>query len=314
MNQSKMLKDGIVLLIIFMILLFITISIPVLPMISIFLLPLPFVIFAARYNWKSSLLMLMVAMVITAMISVFLIIIPAVMGFAGIMIGSAIYKGLSSYETLARGTFGFIIGLLSLFVISQSIFQVSWTEDLQRGVSESMEMSSSVLDEFGLESQAQLEEFEEMMQQQINYLIDIFPVFLVVSALILAFITQWISYKILNQLEKMDLVFPPFRTLRIPSVFLWIYLVVLILSFVEPNTGSALYVVIQNVLVMVSILLTIQGFSFIFFYSHHKHLSKAIPILSIILAILLPFLISLIRIIGIIDIGFKMRDRLIQNK
>ncbi|WP_156289919.1 YybS family protein [Oceanobacillus salinisoli] len=314
MNQSKKLTDGALMLAIFMVLLFITIFIPLLSIISVFLLPVPFVIYASKYNWKPSLLMLALAVILSVMFAtIFSLPTPIMMGLGGIMIGSAIYKNLSAYETLARGTFGFVIGLLFLFVFSQVLFQVNIVEDFRVMISDSLEMSTSILEDFGAEGQA--DEFQEMIQLQIDYIIDLLPVFVLISALVFALVSQWASYKILNRLEKLDLHFPPFRTLRMPSSIIWIYLVVLFLTLMDLNQSGTFFLIVQNVQVLASILLAIQGFSFIFYYAHHKKLSKAIPIISIVLTVLLPIVfLTIVRIIGIIDIGFNMRERLMKNK
>ncbi|WP_083800962.1 DUF2232 domain-containing protein [Bacillus sp. m3-13] len=61
------------------------------------------------------------------------------------------------------------------------------------------------------------------------------------------------------------------------------------------------------------LLMTVQGFSFIFYFCYIKKISKAIPITLVILSFLITPLVYIIRMIGIIDIGFQLRDR-IQGK
>jgi len=67
----------------------------------------------------------------------------------------------------------------------------------------------------------------------------------------------------------------------------------------------------QNLLMIVGIALMLQGFSFIFYFAHIKRIAKAVPILIVIATILFPgILLYFIRILGIIDIGFRLRGRL----
>ncbi|WP_068675992.1 YybS family protein [Oceanobacillus sp. Castelsardo] len=314
MNQSKKITDGTLMIAIYMVLLFITIFVPFLSMISVFLLPVPFVLYAAKYNWKPSLLIWVLAIIFTVLFtSVFTLAVPIVMGIGGIIIGSAIYRNLSAYETLARGAFGFVIGLLLLFVAIQVLFQVNFMAELRTMVSESVEMSTAILESVGI--QGQTEQFQELMEMQIQYFVVILPVLLIATAFLLAFISQWISYKLINRIEKEDLYFPPFRTLRFPTSILGLYLIVIIFSLFELDTSGIVYLIIQNANVVLSFLLAIQGFSFIFYYTHHKKLPKFIPILSVILTVLLPIIfLTIVRIIGIFDIGFNMRERLMRKK
>ncbi|MFC4024201.1 YybS family protein [Oceanobacillus longus] len=310
MNQSRKMTDGALMLAIFMVLLFITIFVPVISIISMFFLPIPFVFFASRYGFKPSLLMFAVAMLLTTLFTTFFSLPLAVlMGLGGLTIGSAIYKGLSPYETWARGTLGFVIGLLFVFVFSQVLFSVNLVEEFELIVTDSLEMSASLMEQFGAAEQT--EAIGELLELQVQVLIDLLPVGVALSAILLAFLSQWISYKFINRIERKQLRFPPFRNLRFPTSIIWVYFFALLLSFFNLDPSGIYFMAVQNVIVLTGLLMTLQGFSFIFFYAHHKKMSKFIPIFSIVLTILFPtFLLYFVRILGIIDIGFRLRDRL----
>ncbi|AXI11030.1 DUF2232 domain-containing protein [Oceanobacillus zhaokaii] len=307
MNKSKKITEGALLLAVFMVIMLLSIFIPIFSI----LLPIPFILYSAKYDWKPTLLMFVVA-ILLAVIFTTILSLPTVvlMGLGGIMIGNAIYKNLSAYETLARGTFGFIIGLLFSFVFTQVALDVNFVEDMNEMVEESMTMSSNLIEQFGLQEQ-QTEEVEELIQMQMNYLSDLLPAFVIFLAFILAFIVQWIGHKFINKFYKKKLRFPPFRTVQFPSALLWIYMIVLVLSIIETDPASTLFVIIQNASLVTGTLMIIQGFSFIFFFAHHKRLPIIIPILAVLFTLFIPtILLSFVRILGIIDIGFKLRDRL----
>jgi uncharacterized protein YybS (DUF2232 family) len=311
MNQSR--KDGAISLAIFMVLLLIAIFVPILSIFGLILLPVPFVFFASRYGFKPSLLMFAVALLLTILFAIFLLPFTILMGLGGLAVGSTIHKGLSAYETWARGTLGFVIGLLLVFVFSQVLFSINLVEEFEVILAESMDMSSSFMEQFGAAEQT--EEIEELLQLQLNLLIDLLPVGVAITAIVLAFLSQWIGYKIINRIEKKQLRFPPFRNLRFPSSIIWVYFFALLLSLFNQDPTGIYFMAIQNVLVLTGLLMALQGFSFIFFFSHYKKISKFIPILIIVLTILFPtFLLYFIRILGIIDIGFRLRDRLGSEK
>lgn len=310
MNQSRKITEGALMLAVFMILLIIMMIVPVIGIIGMFFLPVPFILYASKHGWKPSLVMFLVALILTTLLATFLSLpLAFLMGLGGITIGSAIYKGLSPYETLARGTLAFIAGLLFVFIFSQVLLSVNLVEEFEMIVTDSMEMSSEMMEQFG--AAEQVEEMEEFLQLQIDYLIDLLPVALALTAIIFALLFQWIGYKFINRLDKKELRFPPFRNLRLPSSVLWVYFLALVVSFFNLDTSSIYFTAVQNVFVLTGLLMAIQGFSFIFFYAHHKKMSKAFPIMSIVLTILFPtILLYFVRILGIIDIGFKLRDRL----
>lgn len=314
MNQSKKVKDGALLTGIFVVLLLVTIFVPILSIIGPFVLPIPFVIYASRYNFKPALLMLAATILLSLFFAtIFTLPMAVLMGLGGIMIGTSIHQKLSAYETWARGAFGFAIGLLFIFVFSQLLLHINLVDKLDQMLTESTQMSMDMMEKLGIGDQA--EDTKEIMHQQIAYLKDMLPVGIAMVGIFLSFVSQWLSYKVINRLERKQLRFPAFRTLQFPTAIVWIYFFALILSFLNSDPGSLFYVAAGNLLLLAGLLMTIQGFSFIFFFAHHKKMSKAIPILSIVVTLILPmYLLYLVRILGIIDIGFRLRDHLNKKK
>ncbi|MFA1819660.1 YybS family protein [Virgibacillus oceani] len=310
MNQSKKITDGAMLTAIFIVLLMVAVFVPIISFFALFFLPVPFVIFAARYDWKSAALMAVAAFILSMLLATFASLpIAVMMALGGIFIGNAIHQNLSVYETWARGTLGFVAGLLFAFVFMQFVFQINLLEQLEQMMNKSLEMTGNMFEGFVVREQ--MEETQAMMQDMIGVMLDLFPVLLAGAAVMLALISQWVSYKIINRIEKKDYRFPPFRNLRFPISLIWIYFGAFILSFLVTDPESSLYIAVQNLFVLTGLFMAVQGFSFIFFYAHHKKMTKALPIFSIILTVLFPMIfLYLIRIIGIIDLGFGLRDRL----
>ncbi|MEH6878471.1 DUF2232 domain-containing protein, partial [Priestia megaterium] len=97
---------------------------------------------------------------------------------------------------------------------------------------------------------------------------------------------------------------------------LWYYLIALILTFPMFNfeQGSFMYIVILNMLALLQMLVVLQGISFIFYFSYQKGYAKAIPIVVTILALIIPIILQIVRILGIIDLGFNLRKQLDTKK
>lgn len=310
MNQSKRLTEGALLTAIFIVLILVSVFVPVLSFFAMFVLPVPFVIYASRYDWRPSLIMLAVSMLLSILFAtLFSLPVTLLMGLGGIMIGSAIYRKLTPYETWARGTFGFIIGLLFAFVFTQYVFGVNWVNELENMMNESMDMTINTFEQFGMGEQT--EEAREMLEASLDMLVNLLPVFIALIAIGLAFLSQWVSYKIIRRLDNKEIKFPPFLHLRFPVSLIWVYFFALIITLIVSEQSNIFHLAAENLLVLTGVLMAIQGFSFIFYYAHHKNMSKAIPILIVVLTILFPMLFFyLVRILGIIDLGFGLRDRL----
>ncbi|MEN1966553.1 YybS family protein [Lentibacillus sp. N15] len=313
MNRSKILTEGALFTAIYAVLFVISMMVPVVGSIAIFLLPIPFVVYASRYSWKPALVMLAASLILSAILATIMSVpLTIFMALGGIMIGAAMYNNVSAYETWARGTVGFVIGMVFLFILTQFVFNVNIVEEINQMLNQSMDQAQGIMKQFGFADQA--EEQLAMMEQQIDIMKNLLPAGIAIIGIIYAFISQWLSYKVINRVWSKDYRFPPFRNLTLPVSLVWIYFFALIFTFFDLDSSGTLFLAVNNVLILVGTLMILQGYSLIFLYSHHKKWSKAIPVISIIAALLIPIVVVLVRILGIIDIGFKLRDRITAEK
>lgn len=310
MNNSKKITDGALLTAIYIVLLLITAFIPLIGTFTFFALPIPFIIYAAKYNWQSSLVMFIAAGLLSSIFAtIFSLPMTLLVGFGGIMLGTAIYQQRTAYETWARGALGFVIGLIGVFLIVQLAFGVNIYDEIDMIMEETIDLSQSIFDQFGLGDEG--EEQLALIEEQMMLFKDIIPGLMAIISIAMAFIAQWLSYKIMNRMEQTNFSFPPFRSLNLPVSLLWIYFIVMIMSFFVTEQESGLYIVVMNIVILAMVLLMIQGFSFVFFYADYKEMSKAIPVMIVIISFIIPgIFLLLIRILGIIDLGFSLKKRI----
>src|SRR5699024_7767940 len=141
--------------------------------------------------------------------------------------------------------------------------------------------------QIGTDVESQLEIIEEQMRQ----FPDLLPSTMLIMSIIYALLTQWIRYKLINRIIRKNYSLPPYKQLNFPTAIIWLYLLALIVSFVGgADQGSTLGIVIVNAMALLSILLIIQGFSFIFFIADYKKIHKAVPIGAVVVTLLIPFI------------------------
>lgn len=314
MSQSRKVTDGALLLAVYIILMLIAIFVPVIMLIIIFLLPLPFVIYTFKYDWKPTLLMLGTAIVLSLLLTpVITLPITVFAGLGGLMIGMAIHRRLTPYETWARGTLGFVGGLLFIFIFTQFFLEINWAAEVDRVINESFQISKQMIEQFGFLDQAQQE--LNIIEEQLSYISNLIPAGIAIMSIFMGLVTQWISYKVINRLENKNFKFPLFRQFKLPVTIVWIYFFGLLFTIFDIDPNDIIYIAASNVLVLAGLFIALQGFSFIFYYAHYKNWSIAIPIVCIIITLLIPMLLLyFVRIIGIIDLGFGLRDRLSKNE
>src|SRR5699024_12380613 len=112
-----------------------------------------------------------------------------------------------------------------------------------------------------------------LMDEELLRITYFIPADLSLAAILLSFISKWISYKVMNRLDDQSLRFPTFRTMKMPVSIVWIYFFALIVTFFDLDSDSLLLIASENVRMVAGMLMMIQGFSFIFFFSHHKKMS-----------------------------------------
>src|SRR5690625_1228283 len=151
MNQSKKIVFGVFLTAIFIILVVVSIFVPGSILVLIFVLPLPFIIYAYRYDWQPSLIMF-AATILFSLFFASIVSLPLTVltGLGGIMIGAAIHRKLSAYETLGRGILGFIAGLLFIYLFVVVFLNVNLVNEIDVMMEESIEISQGIMAEFGL--------------------------------------------------------------------------------------------------------------------------------------------------------------------
>lgn len=312
MNKSKKITHGAILMAIYIILLLMTIFVPLFVLIGVFIIPIPFVIYAAKYSWKPSLLLVVLAIIFSLMFATFISLpFTIIASLGGIAIGTSINKKLSSHETWARGTIGFVIGLLFLLVFSQYVLDINWETAIKSAIEESIITTEMIMDKSGMK---QNENQLSLIKEQMESLLLLIPATITIMSIFLSFITTWLSYRIINRMDQTKYAFVPFREFNFPISIFWIYFVLIIFSFFNTTPPNSLSIVVLNGIIIVISLMIIQGFSFIFFYAHEKKWNRSIPIIIVVISFLLPgIMMFIIRIIGIVDLGFSMKNRIISK-
>src|SRR5690625_1355653 len=312
MNRSKLVSEGAVYTAVYIAILLLS-FIPVINAIAIFLMPLPFIVFTSRHGWKPALLMTLASFLIT-FIFTNLTAIPFTLlaALGGIVIGNAIHNKRSAYETWAQGTAAIAVALVLILLIIQSVFDINFSALINEQTGNAVQQFEKVIEQFdmGEEMTDQL----ALVKEQMGLVMNLLPLAIVMSSLIHAFISQWLSYKVINRIEQKEFHFPPFRKLTFPTAILWVYLITMLITLTQPDPEGAFFIVVQNIMLLASILILIQGVSFIFYFLYIKKLSPAFSIIGVVLMLFFaPIVFPLVRILSIIDIGFKMRERMSNN-
>ncbi|HEY0827278.1 MAG TPA: DUF2232 domain-containing protein [Bacilli bacterium] len=161
------------------------------------------------------------------------------------------------------------------------------------------------------DSLALMPQLSDLASGDINKLIQLtlqmLPLFLIAFSLYYIIITHAISRKILNKQGEGLPGLGPIKDWRLPKAFVWCYFIAMILSlFTDPEIDSGLFVILLNLLPLLTFALAIQAVSFLFFLADAKRWNKTLPVVGIIMCF---FMSNVLSILGIIDLVFDIRKR-----
>jgi uncharacterized protein YybS (DUF2232 family) len=313
-KNVRNLTEGAILLAAFAVFLLITIYIPPLSVISVFILPLPFIMFSAKNDLKF-IAVFFIAAVIISFISTSLqgLGLMALFGAAGVVMGYMTQKTQSRSAILIGGTLTFIVGLIIFYVVLVTFININFIHELNTMLSQSMKQSETILKTFGNEKQIKL--IQEQNANLIKNIQQLAPGYLITVSLVYAFISQWICFPIAKRFGIKVPSWGKFRNLRLPKSLLWYYLVALggFLLF-HPQEGTYLYLVFINARFVLELFLLLQGLAFLFYIFHQRSLSKGLAVFVVILSFILPIVHYIIMILGITDLGFDFRERFVKKE
>lgn len=313
MNQSKKITDGALLTAIYIVILLVAIFIPLLGTFALLFLAIPFIMYTERYGAKTGMMMLLAALLLSMIFATIIALpITILFGIGGITIGAALHQEVKPYEIWARGTVGFIAGILIVLVLAQFVLGVNIYEQFDAAAEDSMQMLQSIVQQVGLDDK-EVNLLIEETEKQMESFRDLLPASIAIIGIILAFISQWLSYKLMNRLDQRKYYFPPFKHFNLPYSVIWLYLIALITSLLT-ELDSSVGIVAFNVITLLSVLLIIQGFSFLFFMTDIKNWPKPVPFIILAISFVLPILLMfIIRFIGILDIIIGLKKRMVHN-
>lgn len=305
-NNVRSMLEGALISGIFLVLMFTTIYTP-LGIVTAMALPVPFTIYAARHDWKKSVLVVIASGLLTIFIGALPSIFSALFaGMIGVVMGILYRQKRSAFQVFIGGTLASLVFLLGSLVVSYYFLNINPVTTVQEMMNESIEMSRSIMEQIGPTDDEQV----EMLSNLVAMIGKMVPMLLILGSAQFAIINHWFSRKVLHRLGTAVPAFPPFREWRWPKSIMYYYLAVLVASMVVGAQGGDFWeTIIINIKPILDIMMIIQGLSFLFFFSYNKGWGKGIPILAVVLVFIFPPFPFILVLLGILDLGMDLRKQ-----
>nr|WP_259393493.1 YybS family protein [Bacillus aerius] len=286
--------------------------VPLLSIIFFMAAPIPIILYTIRHGLKKGIAAGAIGIVISFLIGSINGLLSAPMLIAvGVGMG-VFYSRRQPGQAIITGALIYLFSFLIYFVVSVQLFQVDILGVAKESIDQIMPMVESTLKQSGASDQdiaKQLKQFRELQDTALNSL----PVALLIFVTLMSFVNHWFVRPLIKRFVPDMPALKKFKDMRLPKSMVWYYLLTLLLMLIQPEKGSFLSLVQTSAFQILFILVLIQGFSFIFYYCHEKNISKVVPIFAVVLTILFPPIGVIVRIIGIADIGFDLREKVKTN-
>lgn len=298
------------LLAIFILLLVITLYVPIIGLFVSLFLAYPFIVFSIKNKMKYSVAFFSICMILGLMLGGILgIQLVLQYGLTGLILGWGIKSQQSRLVTYFQGTVTFCVALVLNYLIVYYLLGVNLLEQYTRQLKETLNQGLSMYANLGIN--LDLLSLDSIIQLFVVFTPTMFLIFSASFVLILELVTYPMVRKGAIHVPK----WPNFSTFMLPKSVFWYYLVLLLIGiFVEVEPSTLLYSVIYNFELVFQLLFYLQGISFICYYSKLKGWKLVIPIFITIFSLLLPILMYIIRLLGIIDLGFELRKIVVRKK
>lgn len=307
MGNGRKIAEGGVLLAVYVLLLFFTVQIPVLGMISFFFLPVPFILVMIKEKFSWFIGFLAVASVLTIIFgTLFSIPITLFAGIVGMVIGYHLRYEKPAAQMLISTILAVVVCLLVFYGATIWLADVNIMEESMKLFNQSLNSSIAAMNALG---QPVPKNFEQTMRDSMAMMQTLIPSVLVMMSMMLTYLFILAAQPFVKRFSDKRVKWPLFRNLRLPKSLLWYYVIGLIMTlFIKMDESSYLYMAIANIMFILQLVILLQGFSLIFYVSHVKGWVKVIPIILVFVTLLSPILLTIVRILGIIDLGFPFRE------
>jgi uncharacterized protein YybS (DUF2232 family) len=313
LNNGTKIAEGGALLALYSILLFLTVQVPLLGFVLFFFLPVPFILTAMTQKLSWSTAFLLAACLLSALVGTITSVpMTLLTGLTGITIGYVLKRNNSAFIIYISAVLVFLAGILLLYGLFVWFFDVNYIEAFMKVSRESIDKSGEIMTAIGQKPQ---EIVLQRLYDSVSMMKTVMPALLVISTMVIVGLFFLASHPILKRFSEKQVSWLPFRELQLPKSLLWYYLITMIATyFLKPEENSFLFIVIANLLLILQLLMLLQGFSFLFFFSYMKGWARVIPVTILVISFAIPNFQSIIRIAGIIDMGFPLRESIQKKK
>ncbi|MBE9913653.1 DUF2232 domain-containing protein [Paenibacillus donghaensis] len=280
-----------------------------LSIVTVFFLILPATILFATLNVRSFLLHVLPVWLIAFIVHPVYLLLAMYFMVPSIVMGWSYKRKNSALRTLLIGSGTVLAEMLVLLLIGTLFLHF----DLSGYVHDIVKMTMSPLKDVGGNNPliSDMVWTPEKMQIVSDMTMQMIPFAMIISSFMMGVITHSLARPIIESTGYHVPKMKPAREWMLPKSLIWYYLIgVVIEVFARGSHNSFLIMIAANLVPLLHICFMIQAIGFFYFLAYSKKWHPAIPLLIVIPILLFPPM----RIIGILDLAFPLRQYMTKSK
>lgn len=277
--------------------------------ITVFLLIVPGAVLFSSLPFKGFLVHVIPVLFIIALLDVYSLLPAIYFLIPSIMMGRIYKKGGPAFQALMTGMGIILAELLVVLFIATYSFGFDLSQYLRDQAAISASIVQQVLSTNPMFSN--MNWTAEDTQKLGTMLIGKIPYVLIVTSFLLAVITHALARPALSSLDVPVRKMKPAREWRLPRALIWYYLLAIVIEWIAGSSDSSwIQMVSISMLPLIHACFIIQTIGFVYFWTHSRKMSPVIALLlSLVVLVFQP-----LRIIGIIDLAFPLREAITRSK
>ncbi len=224
-------------------------------------------------------------------------------------------RGESPYRAILKGAIMTCGGIALLFVVSMLLGNSIITElrTAVDSICHQLAPNDQLAQTFKLGDAGVTERFKKY-REIYNRILQLTPSSMMISALVISWIEGLIVGKRKTSEGEPHKPVPPMRTLQLPRGAVWGWLFILLASWICKWAGASFAPTLTaNVDILFELTFALQGISLVLFFFYEKKIPKVVPILIVIVCWLMPMGLTLLFIVGLLDMMFPLRQRIVDR-
>ena len=215
-----------------------------------------------------------------------------------IVMGHLYKKGAPARKVVLTGFVVILAELLAELVLFSWQFDVNFSDELRSALYDNMkELETNGMFAAGWAAKAAAAYTDAIMTAM--------PMLLLMSAFLLAVVTQGLSRKALRTIGVEAPAMPRAKTWAMPRSLVFYYLLATIVSYAITAESSEYWrIAITNLIPILQFLFVLQAIGFVFFLADAKRWPKAAPVL---LSVPIVLFMQPLFLIGLLDVAFSLR-------